>query len=151
MIMSTVLFALLVSLAVSKLVEDSSFSLRDRSNWALSGHAKSEGFNSVRLTSTDRFQTGSLWSKKPLAFHDWEVIFKVDVRGLGDKGGEGVSFLLTEAIPSGKSAPFGFTENSRGIAVVFDSTDNDNIVFFIILTLLMLSIGKQSSYRCTQA
>ncbi|KAH9632849.1 hypothetical protein HF086_013636 [Spodoptera exigua] len=81
--------------------------------WEYGGNAIASG-ESVRLAPSLRSQKGAIWSKQPLNFDWWEIdiMFK--------------AFWYTTQRGEYTGEVFGSSDRWNGLAVIFDSFDNDN-------------------------
>jgi mannose-binding lectin 1 len=79
----------------------------------------------VRITPSLRSKKGSIWTKTKTSFEWWEVELVFRVNGRGRLGADGLAFWFTdERSPEGPV--FGSADNWKGLALFFDSFDNDN-------------------------
>jgi len=79
----------------------------------------------VRITPSLRSKKGQIWSKVRTTFDWWEVEIMFRVNGKGRIGADGLAFWFTDQkYPEGPV--FGSSDNWRGLALLFDSFDNDN-------------------------
>ncbi|XP_038058214.1 protein ERGIC-53-like isoform X2 [Patiria miniata] len=96
----------------------------------------------VRITPSIRSQKGYIWSKYKVPHDHWEVEFYFKVTGRGRVGADGLAFWYVDNKPAGvESTPgqepppqhptqlsvFGGPDKWNGLAVIFDSFDNDNM------------------------
>ncbi|XP_022084593.1 protein ERGIC-53-like [Acanthaster planci] len=96
----------------------------------------------VRITPSIRSQRGYIWSKYKVPYDHWEVEFFFKVTGRGRVGADGLAFWYVDKKPDGvASTPeqqhppqhpnqisvFGGPDKWNGLAVMFDSFDNDNL------------------------
>jgi len=80
---------------------------------------------SVRITPSLRSQKGMIWTKEVTNFDWWEVEMTFRVTGRGRIGADGLAFWYTAA--KGLEGPvYGSSDRWDGLAVFFDSFDNDN-------------------------
>ena len=92
--------------------------------WTYDGNAIASE-EMVRITPSLRSKKGSVWTKTKTNFEWWEVELVFRVNGRGRIGADGLAFWFTEAHqPEGPV--FGAADNWRGLALFFDSFDNDN-------------------------
>src|SRR5699024_144673 len=91
--------------------------------WEYSGHAiASEEL--VRITPSLHSKKGQIWSKAKTNFDWWEVELMFRVSGKGRIGADGLAFWFTDQkYPEGPV--FGSSDYWRGLAIFFDSFDND--------------------------
>lgn len=79
----------------------------------------------VRITPSLRSKKGQLWTRYLTNFDWWEVELVFRVNGKGRVGADGLAFWFTDQkYPEGPV--FGSADHWRGLAVFFDSFDNDN-------------------------
>lgn len=79
----------------------------------------------VRITPSLRSKKGQIWSKYATNFEWWEAEFTFRVNGKGRIGADGLAFWYTDQRqPEGPV--FGSADHWRGLALFFDSFDNDN-------------------------
>lgn len=92
--------------------------------WDYSGNAiASEEL--VRITPSLHSKKGQIWSKYQTTFDWWEVDVIFRVNGKGRIGADGLAFWYTDKrYPEGPV--FGSADYWNGLAVFFDSFDNDN-------------------------
>ncbi|XP_052217244.1 protein ERGIC-53-like isoform X2 [Dreissena polymorpha] len=91
--------------------------------WEYQGDAIASDDN-IRITPSLRSKKGSVWTKSAANFENWsvEVVFKVT--GRGRVGADGLAVWFTEM--KGIEGPvFGSNDYWKGLAVFFDSFDND--------------------------
>ncbi|KAJ0170116.1 hypothetical protein K1T71_014044 [Dendrolimus kikuchii] len=89
------------------------------------GNAIASG-ESVRLAPSLRSQKGAIWSKQPINFDWWEVDIMFKVTGRGRIGADGLAFWYTTQKGDYTGEVFGSSDRWNGLAVIFDSFDNDN-------------------------
>nr|XP_046909518.1 LOW QUALITY PROTEIN: protein ERGIC-53-like [Dermatophagoides farinae] len=91
--------------------------------WEYSGNAiASEEL--VRITPSLHSKKGQLWSKLATTFEWWEVDLIFRVTGKGRIGADGLAFWFTDRkYPEGPV--FGSSDHWNGLAIFFDSFDND--------------------------
>ncbi|XXQ37674.1 L-type lectin-like domain-containing protein [Plasmodiophora brassicae] len=128
---ATLVFVVVLSVAGAQVVHDLSAPYTRQTNWEAFGSAKITT-DGVVLTHhpgpVGVAQRGAIWDQTPLAFSQgtWEV--QLDFRALGEDngGGEGLALWLTET--KNEIGPvFGSRDKFKGLAIVFDSHDNDNL------------------------
>ncbi|UXI19990.1 hypothetical protein NH340_JMT05933 [Sarcoptes scabiei] len=92
--------------------------------WEYSGNAiASEEL--VRITPSLHSKKGQIWSKLKTNFEWWEVDLVFRVTGKGRLGADGLAFWYTDQrYPEGPV--YGSSDYWRGLALFFDSFDNDN-------------------------
>lgn len=79
----------------------------------------------VRITPSLRSKKGQIWTKHKTTFDWWEVEIMFRVNGKGRIGADGLAFWFTDQkYPEGPV--FGSADHWRGLALFFDSFDNDN-------------------------
>ncbi|XP_060600657.1 protein ERGIC-53-like isoform X2 [Ruditapes philippinarum] len=91
--------------------------------WEYNGDAIASDDN-IRITPSLRSKKGSVWTKNAASFEHFsiEVVFKVT--GRGRVGADGLAVWFTEM--KGIEGPvFGSNDYWKGLAVLFDSFDND--------------------------
>ncbi|KAK3587680.1 hypothetical protein CHS0354_042464 [Potamilus streckersoni] len=91
--------------------------------WEYTGDAIASDEN-IRITPSLRSKRGAVWCKNPATFEHFsiEVVFKVT--GRGRVGADGLAIWFTES--KGIDGPvFGSNDYWKGLAVIFDSFDND--------------------------
>ncbi|CAG2103244.1 unnamed protein product [Medioppia subpectinata] len=92
--------------------------------WTYDGNAIASE-EMVRITPSLRSKKGSVWTKTKTTFEWWEVELVFRVNGRGRLGADGLAFWFTdERTPEGPV--FGAADNWKGLALFFDSFDNDN-------------------------
>lgn len=120
----------------SGLTEDSRFSLAaaSLSSWTVLGSAKISENNVVSLTNSDENgkqefkRYGVIWNKTPFTYAEWEISIEFTVSGTSTIGGEGLMLLISnDPIPSTTGPIFGFKDNFNGLAIIFDSKDDDHM------------------------
>jgi predicted nucleic acid-binding Zn-ribbon protein len=94
-------------------------------NWEFSGSAViTEDY--VRLTPAIKSRTGAIWNTVPVSARNWEVIMEFRIGGGGKLGADGLAFWYT--LENKQEGPvFGNKDQWRGLAVLFDSFDNDGM------------------------
>jgi len=99
-------------------------------NWILSGKSRTRDSDEIvmltpgGLTGTDAF--GAVWNRNPLSHASWELLTTFNVQGLGNNGGEGFAVFFTESILDAGNV-FGSQDYFKGLAIVFDTSDNDEM------------------------
>lgn len=79
----------------------------------------------VRITPSLRSKKGAIWTKEKTNFNNWEVELWFRVTGRGRIGADGLAFFMTDSKLS-EGPVFGSADNFNGLAIFFDSFDNDN-------------------------
>ncbi|CAG2176588.1 unnamed protein product [Oppiella nova] len=92
--------------------------------WTYDGNAIASE-EMVRITPSLRSKKGSVWTKTPTTFEWWEVELVFRVNGRGRLGADGLAFWFTDQ-RSVEGPVFGAADNWKGLALFFDSFDNDN-------------------------
>eukprot|EP01088_Endostelium_zonatum_P011376 TRINITY_DN25501_c0_g1_i1.p1 TRINITY_DN25501_c0_g1~~TRINITY_DN25501_c0_g1_i1.p1 ORF type:complete len:528 (+),score=139.30 TRINITY_DN25501_c0_g1_i1:41-1624(+) len=78
----------------------------------------------VRLTPVFQSRIGYIWNSASVSMDNWEVIMEFKVGGGGKYGADGLAFWYTQ--DSKKTGPvFGSKDYWKGLALIFDSFDND--------------------------
>jgi hypothetical protein len=77
-----------------------------------------------RLTPDKQSRTGILWNAFRVTMTDWEVEFDFLINGKKSYGGDGFAFWFTEQ-KSLMGHVFGSADYWKGLAIVFDSYNND--------------------------
>ncbi|CAH1789645.1 unnamed protein product [Owenia fusiformis] len=91
--------------------------------WEHGGHAIASD-ESIRITPSLRSKKGYVWGKNKLTSESWEVEMTFRVTGRGRLGADGLAFWYTSQ--KGEEGPvFGSSDMWNGLAVFFDSFDND--------------------------
>lgn len=122
---------LLIALAIAKesFTELSAFSLPSSSvsdNWSLLGSSSLLSSGNTLLTDSKASQ-GALWSKQSFsASEDWEISVEFLISGSPTEPSEGFMLALSET-PGTIGTMFGTSEPFKGLAIIFDSTDNDKL------------------------
>ncbi|XP_059058959.1 protein ERGIC-53 [Achroia grisella] len=93
--------------------------------WEYGGNAIASG-ESVRLAPSLRSQKGAIWTKQPINFDWWEVDVMFKVTGRGRIGADGLAFWYTTQRGEYTGEVFGSSDRWNGLAIIFDSFDNDN-------------------------
>ncbi|XP_022115341.2 protein ERGIC-53 isoform X1 [Pieris rapae] len=93
--------------------------------WEYGGNAIASG-ESVRLAPSLRSQKGAIWTKQPINFDWWEVDVMFKITGRGRIGADGLAFWYTTQRGDYTGDVFGSSDRWNGLAVIFDSFDNDN-------------------------
>ncbi|XP_072937803.1 protein ERGIC-53 [Epargyreus clarus] len=93
--------------------------------WEYGGNAIASG-ESVRLAPSLRSQKGAIWTKQPINFDWWEVDIMFKVTGRGRIGADGLAFWYTTQRGDYNGDVFGSSDRWNGLAIIFDSFDNDN-------------------------
>lgn len=92
--------------------------------WTYDGNAIASE-DMVRITPSLRSKKGSVWTKLKTNFEWWEVELVFRVNGRGRLGADGLAFWFTDEHMS-EGPVFGSADNWKGLALFFDSFDNDN-------------------------
>ncbi|CAN7983434.1 unnamed protein product, partial [Ixodes hexagonus] len=79
----------------------------------------------VRITPSLKSKKGSIWSKQPTSFPWWEVELVFRTTGTGRIGADGLAFWYTDR-KQAEGPVFGSSDKWNGLAIFFDSFDNDN-------------------------
>jgi len=98
------------------------FQSEDNNRWEIGAGASVED-KFVRLTTAQASRTGTLWSRLPCKMTDWEINIEFAIHGRNDGGGEGFAFWYSNTKAIGPV--FGNADYWDGIAVVFDTFNND--------------------------
>lgn len=78
----------------------------------------------VRLTPDSQSRTGFLWNTHRMTAGDWEVELDFRIGGSGRLGADGLALWYVK--DTGEEGPvFGSKDNWEGLAVIFDTFDND--------------------------
>jgi len=78
----------------------------------------------VRLTPAEKSRKGAIWNTKLYVFDSWEVDMKLKIGSPTALGADGMAFWYVQDFY--KDGPiFGAPDNWNGLAVVFDTFDND--------------------------
>ncbi|KAF4528690.1 hypothetical protein B566_EDAN015502 [Ephemera danica] len=93
--------------------------------WEYGGNAIASA-ESVRITPSLRSQKGGIWTKEKTSFDWWEADVTFRVTGRGRVGADGLAFWFTESKGGYDGPVFGSVDQWVGLAVIFDSFDNDN-------------------------
>ena len=92
--------------------------------WEYSG-ASIASEEMVRITPSLRSKKGQIWTRAKTTFNWWEVELMFRVNGKGRIGADGLAFWYTDVkYPEGPV--FGSADHWQGLALFFDSFDNDN-------------------------
>ncbi|XP_030385850.1 protein ERGIC-53 [Scaptodrosophila lebanonensis] len=81
---------------------------------------------SVRVAPSLRSQKGAIWTKTQTNFDWWEVEIVFRVTGRGRIGADGLAFWYTTEKGDYNGPVFGSSDRWNGLAIIFDSFDNDN-------------------------
>lgn len=81
---------------------------------------------SVRVAPSLRSQKGAVWTKQKTSFDWWEVDIAFRISGRGRIGADGLAFWFTTEKGDYNGEVFGSSDKWTGLAVFFDSFDNDN-------------------------
>ncbi|KAG5679093.1 hypothetical protein PVAND_008687 [Polypedilum vanderplanki] len=81
---------------------------------------------SIRVAPSLRSQKGSVWTKSKTTFDWWEVDIAFRISGRGRIGADGLAFWYTSEKGDYNGEVFGSSDKWNGLAVIFDSFDNDN-------------------------
>ena len=92
--------------------------------WEYSGSAIASE-EMVRITPSLRSKKGQIWTRQLTNFEWWEVEIMFRVNGKGRIGADGLAFWFTSQKYL-EGPVFGSSDNWRGLALFFDSFDNDN-------------------------
>ncbi|XP_026886514.1 protein ERGIC-53 [Electrophorus electricus] len=78
----------------------------------------------IRITPSLRSQRGSVWTKSPVTFDQWEAEVSFRVSGRGRTGADGLAIWFTAN--QGLEGPvYGAADQWNGVGIFFDSFDND--------------------------
>ena len=91
--------------------------------WTLGGSATASE-EIVLVTPNKKSQKGSIWSKSKTSFDWWQIELIFRVNGADRFGGDGFAFWYTEE-PLAEGPVFGSADSWKGLALIFDSYDND--------------------------
>nr|XP_037278586.1 protein ERGIC-53-like [Rhipicephalus microplus] len=78
----------------------------------------------VRITPSLKSKKGAIWNKNPVTFPWWEVELVFRVTGQGRLGADGLAFWYTNQRQA-EGPVFGSSDKWIGLALFFDSFDND--------------------------
>ncbi|XP_065100050.1 protein ERGIC-53 [Paramisgurnus dabryanus] len=91
--------------------------------WVHTGNAIPSS-DQVRITPSLRSQKGSVWTKSPVHFENWEAEVAFRVSGRGRMGADGLAIWFTTS--QGLDGPvYGAADQWNGVGIFFDSFDND--------------------------
>ncbi|XP_076844957.1 protein ERGIC-53 [Brachyhypopomus gauderio] len=91
--------------------------------WVHTGSAI-PSMDQVRITPSLRSQRGSVWTKSPVDFNQWEAEVAFRVSGRGRTGADGLAIWFTSS--QGLEGPvYGAADQWNGVGIFFDSFDND--------------------------
>ncbi|XP_051955724.1 protein ERGIC-53-like [Xyrauchen texanus] len=91
--------------------------------WVHTGNAIPSS-DQIRITPSLRSQKGSVWTKSPVSFENWEAEVTFRVSGRGRMGADGLAIWFTTA--QGFDGPvYGAADRWNGVGIFFDSFDND--------------------------
>ncbi|XP_050296291.1 protein ERGIC-53 isoform X2 [Anthonomus grandis grandis] len=93
--------------------------------WEYGGNAIASSEN-VRLAPSLKSQKGAIWSKNQVPFQFWEVDIAFRISGRGRIGADGMAFWYVQQKGDYDGPVFGSSEKWNGLAIFFDSFDNDN-------------------------
>ncbi|KAJ3636325.1 hypothetical protein Zmor_008742 [Zophobas morio] len=71
-----------------------------------------------------------LWNKYPISFQRWQVLVDFQISGDATLGADGMAFWYTEA-PLKLGPVYGGMDQWKGLAVVLDTYNNDQWVYFL--------------------
>ncbi|KAM4708810.1 protein ERGIC-53 [Discoglossus pictus] len=91
--------------------------------WTHSGNAIPSA-DQIRITPSLKSQKGSVWTKSPANFENWEVEVTFRVTGRGRIGADGLAIWFTEA-QGLDGEVYGAADMWNGVGIFFDSFDND--------------------------
>jgi len=95
------------------------------SYWTIGGSAViTEDY--VRLTSSEKSVWGSIWNSKPVSFSAWEVELQLKIGSPSNLGADGLGFWYVRN-PGRSGSVFGGEDHWDGLAVLFDTFDNDGL------------------------
>lgn len=80
----------------------------------------------VRLAPSLKSQKGAIWTKAQTTFDWWEVDIVFRISGRGRIGADGIAFWYSTQVGDYNGNSFGSSDTWNGLAVIFDSFDNDN-------------------------
>lgn len=80
----------------------------------------------MRVAPSLRSQKGAVWTKQKTNFDWWEVDIAFRISGRGRIGADGLAFWFTAEKGDYNGEVFGSSDKWNGLAVFFDSFDNDN-------------------------
>ncbi|XP_060652603.1 protein ERGIC-53 [Drosophila nasuta] len=93
--------------------------------WEYGGNAIASA-ESVRVAPSLRSQKGAIWTKSQTNFDWWDVEIVFRVTGRGRIGADGLAFWYTTEKGDYNGPVFGSSDRWNGLAIIFDSFDNDN-------------------------
>ncbi|KAJ3037000.1 hypothetical protein HDV00_002132 [Rhizophlyctis rosea] len=76
----------------------------------------------IRLTPSIADQQGSVWSKLPNSYKDWQVVFSFKVAGQGHFGGTGFAFWYTQD-KAVQGSMLGSRDEWKGFGLIFTAHD----------------------------
>lgn len=94
-------------------------------NWDFRDHVMITN-NFIRLTQDTQGQKGSIWSKVPCTFHDWEIHVQFKIHGSGRTiAADGMAFWYTreKMVPG---SVFGSKDQFKGLGLFLDTYKNGN-------------------------
>ncbi|XP_075064336.1 protein ERGIC-53-like [Mixophyes fleayi] len=78
----------------------------------------------VRLVPSLKNHKGAIWTKYNASFSHWEVEMSIRISGHGRLGAEGLALWYTRT-PGGLGTVYGSEDLWDGVAIIFDTFDND--------------------------
>ncbi|KAL9904968.1 protein ERGIC-53 [Glossina fuscipes] len=93
--------------------------------WEYGGNAIASS-DSVRVAPSLRSQKGAIWTKSSTNFDWWEIEIVFRINGRGRIGADGLAFWYTTEKGDYNGPVFGSSDRWNGLAIFFDSFDNDN-------------------------
>jgi mannose-binding lectin 1 len=79
----------------------------------------------IRLTPAEKSRSGWIWNLKPITFQNWEVEIDFKIGSQSSLGADGLAFWYTREYKQ-EGPVFGSKDKWTGLAVIFDTFDNDN-------------------------
>jgi len=128
---SAMVLALLVGNSTGSTLEGLKLPVTQRivDQWATFGSAQLH--DQIVLTKPtapmNKAQRGAIWSRLPFPYRqNWEVVLTFKVTGPSTTAGEGMALWLSET-PNELGPVFGSRDNFKGLALVFDTNDDDKL------------------------
>lgn len=96
--------------------------------WQIGGSTQQHGTSFVLTPGDVRSPAarGSLWHDEPFRTAEWELVVSFSIAGKGMQGGEGFAVMVSSK-RAGLGSVFGSDTSVKGLAVVFDTHDDDGM------------------------
>lgn len=104
----------------------------------------------IRLTPDRQSTVGMMWNTEPLDLPSWEMVLGFRAHSKSGFGADGMALWIVDEIPTKNGGLFGHPHEFHGVAIVFDSYDNDRYRDNPAVHVLYNPKGQHKDYNTQQ-